>query len=149
MRSGVYKIYGLEHAGDQVGKKTYYGRLAVVNGHTQVLEDTKDNFLSRAFPDGLVDDQKARRWHGLVSDPYVLVITEGLIDEAGDDMEQPDVNSEEVFDVVDHNGARQVLEAYGENLFLDGKKLDGRQIEEFQRRVRVGELHLLPREPQQ
>ena len=148
MRQGIYKIFGLEHAQDQLSKKRYYGRVAVVNGHTHVLEDTKDDFLSMAFPDGIIDSKKARRWDSMLQDPYVMVTTEGLIDQDAEDMEQPSLNPEEVFDVVDQNHTKQTLEAYGENLFLDGKRLDQKQVEEFSRRVRIGELHLLPRSQQ-
>ena len=65
--------------------------------------------------------------------------------DAAEDMVQPEVRPEEIFDVVDENGTRKVLEAYGENLFLDGKRLDARGLEELRRRCHIGELHLLPR----
>ena len=144
MKQGIYKVSGVTHS-PAVEKARHYGRIAIVNGHTHVLEDTKDGFLSRAFPDGVVDDMKQRRWASLVTSPYFRVSTEGLIDQDAKDMPHPEVKPEEVFDVVDEHGTRQVLEAFGENLFLDNKRLDPRGVEELHRRIQLGELHLLPR----
>jgi hypothetical protein len=145
MKQGVYKIAGLVHGNGSDVVRKHYGRLAVINGHTQVLEDTRDGFLSRAFPDGVVDDRKQRRWSQMASSPYFHISTEGLVDEDPVDMPQPVVSPDEVFDVEDNYGTRQVLEAFGENLFLDGKRLSEQGVADLQRRVHLGELHLLPR----
>ncbi len=145
MKQGIYKISGTQPGG---GDSRHYGRLAVVNGHTQVLEDTKDGILHRAFPDGIVDDLKSRRWASLLQNPYFKVSTEGLLDDEAKEAIQPDVKPEEIFDVVDVSGTRQILEAFGENLFLDGKKLDPKALDELRRRIHIGELHLLPRTSQ-
>lgn len=149
MRQGIYKIAAIEHSGDESVRRSHLGRLAVVNGHTQVLEDTKGGFLARSFPDGIVDDRKQRRWSSLLASPYFQVTAEGLVDaDSAQDMQHPEVKPEEVFDVVDAQGSRQILEAYGDNLFLDGRRQSQADTEELQRRIHLGELHLLPRAPQ-
>lgn len=147
MKQGIYKIAMVQHGpGTADEAKRHYGRIAIVNGHSQVLEDTKDGFLSRSFPDGVVDDQKQRRWHQITNSPYFRVVPEGMLGvDAAEDMPQPEVKPEEIFDLVGENGLHKVLEAYGENLFLDGKKLDENALADMRRRINSGELHLLPR----
>lgn len=147
MKQGIYKISMVQHGpGTADETRRHCGRVAIINGHSHVLEDTKDGFLSRSFPDGVVDDQKQRRWHQMLNSPYFRVVPEGMLGvDAAEDMPQPEVKPEEIFDLVGEGGFRKVLEAYGDVLFLDGERLNEQQLNEMRRRIQIGELHLLPR----
>jgi hypothetical protein len=145
MKQGVYKVSRVSHGDDDSEARQHVGRIAVVNGHTQVLEDTKDGFLSNAFPDGILDDQKQRRWAQMEHSPYFKISTDGLPGDEVKPMDQPQMKPEEVFDIVDSMNKKQVLEVYGENMFLDGARITPQQFQELEARVKVGELHLLPR----
>jgi hypothetical protein len=145
MKQGVYRICEVKHGADDTEMIRHIGRIVIINGHTQVLEDAKDGRLGRIFPDGLIDDQKQNRWHSLTTSPYFRVSAEGLIGEDPKEMEQPEVRPEEMFDLVDAVGEKKILESYGENLFMDGKRMTPEEVQKLQEDIRQGKQHLLPR----
>lgn len=137
MKSGIYRVYSVH--GDQ---RASLGRVVVSNGHTHVVED-RDGSLTDVIPDGYIDAQKERRWAGLQQSPYFQVVSEADLEPQN--LEQPNVQPDESFDVVDDLlGTRRRLQAYGDDFFLDGKHLDAQQVETLFNQARLGEVHLLP-----
>lgn len=141
MEPGVYKIY-FERGGQQQNRK-YMGRIAVINGHTTVLEDHAD--LATVIPDGFVDDQKLRRWKQMEQSPYYSVEPE--VDLEPQEVKANPVKPDEVFMVRDDRlGTQSRLEIYGEEAFLDDKHLTPAQLEELMTNARNKYLHLIPLE---
>lgn len=145
MKNGIYKIYSVQEDERGAESHRYLGRLAVVQGSTQVLEDHGDGIVSQMFPDGVVDAQKAQRLAQIQESPYFQVQEEGLIDNENQrPMPMPAPRPSEVFSVIDQHGQKQKLEAYGEDIFLDGKHLDPKALEQLQTQIRNKELHIRP-----
>lgn len=147
MNQGVYKVFG--NTEDERGRpeRVYYGRLAVIGGHTQVLEDHHDGLLPHMFPDGVVDARKSARLANLQGSPYFDVVPEGLVDDAEPkEMQMPKAVPDEVFAVVDQHGQQQHMEVFGDDVFLDGRHLGAREIELLQTQVRNKEIHLIPKD---
>jgi hypothetical protein len=145
MNQGVYKIFGIQE--DEKGNevRSYYGRLAVIGGHTQVLEDHHGGLVPQMFPDGLIDAEKTERFAQLQGSPYYAVVPEGIVDHGDPQQLQiPEPKPDEVFSVIDQHGQKQKLECFGEDIFLNGKHMTPRELETFQTQVRNKELHLVP-----
>jgi hypothetical protein len=140
MKSGFYRIYTIS-----AGKpgKTYIGRVAVMNGHTEVLEDHGDGFVYRLIPDGPIDAAKSRKLDQIAQNPYLDLVNETDLDAKA--QPEPEIPPDEVFEVVDdHLGSRARLEVFGDQLFLDNKHLEDAEARHLLERVSRNELHLLP-----
>lgn len=139
MEPGIYKFY--YERGGQPANRKYLGRIAVINGHTTVLEDHAD--LAQVIPDGFIDDKKLKRWHQLENSAYYAVEPE--VDLEPNEVPADPVKPDEVFMLRDDRiGSESRLEIYGDEAFLDDKHLTPAQLEELMTNVRNKYLHLIP-----
>lgn len=141
MEPGIYKFY-FERNGNHENRK-YLGRIAAINGHTTVLED--HGGLAEAIPDGFLDDKKLKRWKQLETSAYYAVERE--VDLEPEEVKASPVKPDEVFEVKDDRlGSTSRLEIFGDEAFLDDKRLTPAQLEELMTNVRNKYLHLVPTE---
>lgn len=141
VQDGIFIVDGLFPSadGDHDRQVFHFGRIMVNDGFTYVLEDHR-NFLARQFPDGGIDQRKAKRWYQLLHNPHMQVTQEE------GRPAHPRAEPEHVYEVIDEDGNKQHLLVYpNDHLTLDGKNLSPQDAESLFEEIRSGKLSLSPR----
>lgn len=141
MLDGIYLVDGLFPSSDNKHdhQTFHFGRVVINDGSVHVLEDHR-NFLCRQFPDGGIDQRKAKRWYQLVNNPHMQVTKEE------GHAKHPRAEPEHVYEVHDEDGNKQHLLVYpNDHLTLDGESLSPQEAESLFDKIRCGKLALSPK----
>lgn len=147
LENGTFRIYHIETSGSQP-KDRLIGRFLIDGKQFFILEDHED-LLESALPDGMLDNNHLNTIDKLNHSPYYKIIHENQLNQGHhdhliEDLDIGPVEPEAEYILSGRNYAPERMEAYGDSILVDGKKLEDQEVQEIMSKVRSGEFKLIP-----
>src|SRR6266851_2331960 len=147
LKSGTYLLYELEPT-EGKPEQHMVGRFMVEGDQFHILED-HNNILSDHLSDGLMTPNHQKALFNLLHSGYFRIIPEDEINEGHheDQIEDLDIGNTEPDATYLVSGPTldepKVLEMYGDNCVLDGKKLSEEEIKGLMQNIHNDVLKLI------
>lgn len=146
LENGTFRLYHITDSNSKPQDRLV-GRFLIDGKQFFILED-HEGLLENSLPDGLLDNHHLNVIDKLNHSSYYKIIHENQLNQGHHDhlIEDLDIGSvepEAEYILSGRNYAPERMEAFGDSILIDGKKIEDSEVNEIMNKVRLGEYKLI------